>query len=700
MLPGPLGTLFDLLLVVLGFGLIVFIHELGHFLAARWAKIRVLAFAVGFGPAIFSYRKGMGLQRGSSEATYREHISSRGKPPAGASPTEYRLNALPLGGYVKMLGQEDLDPGAVSEAPDSYQNCTPWKRLIVISAGVLFNILSAAVLFMIVFGLGLRTEPPVIGPVIPGSPADTVVSADGAHTGLRAGDEVLSIDGEAPRSFNDITLAAAMGKRGVPVAMAVRRAGVPDPIQFELTPEASVLTGGLQDFGFLPSRTVRVFDARNDRERADMIAQFDGVGLAGLEPGMQLVAIDGREGITHAGEIAPIVQASRGEPMAFTFEADDGRRIEIERTPVPLLDTALTELNNDSRMVTEHLLGLMPLLRVDPNGASEPRQGLEPGDVFVRIGTLTFPSVPAGITELRAHAGRAIEVEVERQSDDGPPRRVTLNLEVSRDGLVGFTRGETAGTSARVALPPDTLRDASDDAEPITPAATRLIDRPGVTIESVGGEAVDTLFDVRRELRRATRDAYDAGAQEATVAMVVRAPNTAESAGLNWTLTRSELDRLHGLGWRSPITTGLFEPEQILLRADGPVEAVALGAAETKRVMLMTYLTFARLFEGTVKVEHLKGPVGIAHVGTLIASRGFVWLLFFLALVSVNLAVINFLPLPIVDGGQFLMIVYEMLVGRPVPMAVQGVVTTAGLILIAGLFLFVTFNDVRTLLGL
>lgn len=114
----------------------------------------------------------------------------------------------------------------------------------------------------------------------------------------------------------------------------------------------------------------------------------------------------------------------------------------------------------------------------------------------------------------------------------------------------------------------------------------------------------------------------------------------------------------------------------------------------------MTYLTFARLFEGTVKVEHLKGPVGIAHVGTLIASRGFVWLLFFLALVSVNLAVINFLPLPIVDGGQFLMIVYEMLVGRPVPMAVQGVVTTAGLILIAGLFLFVTFNDVRTLLGL
>jgi len=65
-----LGTVLDLLLVIFGFGLIIFIHELGHFLAARWAGIRVLAFAVGFGPAALSWRKGLGLRRGSSEAEY------------------------------------------------------------------------------------------------------------------------------------------------------------------------------------------------------------------------------------------------------------------------------------------------------------------------------------------------------------------------------------------------------------------------------------------------------------------------------------------------------------------------------------------------------------------------------------------------------------------------------------------------------
>ena len=115
--------------------------------------------------------------------------------------------------------------------------------------------------------------------------------------------------------------------------------------------------------------------------------------------------------------------------------------------------------------------------------------------------------------------------------------------------------------------------------------------------------------------------------------------------------------------------------------------------------MLQTYVTFARLFQGTVKVEHLQGPVGIAHIGTMVASRGIIWLLFFLALISVNLAVVNFLPLPIVDGGQFLMILYEQLRGRPLPLKVQEVVTIAGLVFIGAMFLLVTFNDLKKLIG-
>src|SRR4051794_8896711 len=68
---------FELLLVVLGFGFIIFIHELGHFLAAKWAGIRVLAFAIGFGPAAVSYRRGLGWRRGSSEREYQSWVGRR-----------------------------------------------------------------------------------------------------------------------------------------------------------------------------------------------------------------------------------------------------------------------------------------------------------------------------------------------------------------------------------------------------------------------------------------------------------------------------------------------------------------------------------------------------------------------------------------------------------------------------------------------
>lgn len=163
-LPGPLGTFANFLVIAAGFGFIIFIHELGHFLAAKWAGIRVLAFSIGFGQVACSYRKGMGLRIGSSEPEYRKRAYGLNAEQAQelhkeVSPTEYRLSWLPLGGYVKMLGQEDLNPDAVSEEPDSYQNCSVFRRMVVISAGVIMNVISAAILFIIVFNAGLKVFP-------------------------------------------------------------------------------------------------------------------------------------------------------------------------------------------------------------------------------------------------------------------------------------------------------------------------------------------------------------------------------------------------------------------------------------------------------------------------------------------------------------------------------------------------------------
>src|SRR5438552_14346060 len=185
----------SILLLVFCFGCVIFWHELGHFLAAKWADVKVEQFAVGFGHAIFSWRKGLSLRWGSSTKEYErrinEHVERQratelalqeqaeisypqftaASRALGISETEYRLNWLPLGGYVKMLGQDDLNPNAQSSDPRSYNMKSIGKRMIIVSAGVVMNIVLAIIGFTVLFRIGFDVPPPVVGAVMPNSPA-------------------------------------------------------------------------------------------------------------------------------------------------------------------------------------------------------------------------------------------------------------------------------------------------------------------------------------------------------------------------------------------------------------------------------------------------------------------------------------------------------------------------------------------------
>ncbi|MCS7033901.1 MAG: site-2 protease family protein, partial [Phycisphaerae bacterium] len=104
------------------------------------------------------------------------------------------------------------------------------------------------------------------------------------------------------------------------------------------------------------------------------------------------------------------------------------------------------------------------------------------------------------------------------------------------------------------------------------------------------------------------------------------------------------------------------------------------------------------IVQRSVSVSQMSGPLGILHSGTLIASRGTDWLLWYLAVISANLAVVNFLPIPIVDGGLFVFLVVEKLLGRPVSPKVMTATQLVGFALIISLFLFVTYNDILRLM--
>ena len=142
------NPLFTFILIVLGFGFLIFVHELGHFLVAKMVGIKTTQFAIGFGHSLLTWRKGIGFRVGTTEPEYEKRIKE-GADPKTLGETEYRLNYIPLGGYVKMLGQEDMDPSARSNDPRAFNNKSVSARFAVISAGVIMNIIFGMIFFVI-----------------------------------------------------------------------------------------------------------------------------------------------------------------------------------------------------------------------------------------------------------------------------------------------------------------------------------------------------------------------------------------------------------------------------------------------------------------------------------------------------------------------------------------------------------------------
>jgi regulator of sigma E protease len=165
-------------------------------------------------------------------------------------------------------------------------------------------------------------------------------------------------------------------------------------------------------------------------------------------------------------------------------------------------------------------------------------------------------------------------------------------------------------------------------------------------------------------------------------------------------VTPEQQQVIASLGWTTMLIDQMFEPMYVVRSSGGnPVTALRMGFEETVNMVVMTYLTIDRLFRRTVGVDQLRGPIGIVHIGSRIADRGFSYLLFFLAIISVNLAVLNFLPLPIVDGGLFLYLVYEKLIGKPPSLAFQNAAAVLGLGMIGMLFVVTFYNDIVRLVG-
>lgn len=181
-------------------GALIFVHELGHFLFARWLGVRVLQFSLGFGPKVWGWQSAPGE-------------------------TEYLLSAVPLGGYVKMLGEghedEDEEEGAeprplnAEELPFAFSSKPVASRFAIVFAGPFFNFLFAVVVLTAAFWLGVDERLPVIGKVQPNMPA--------MAAGLQAGDRVVEVDGQPVERWEALS-ETIRASEGAPLTLAVERA--------------------------------------------------------------------------------------------------------------------------------------------------------------------------------------------------------------------------------------------------------------------------------------------------------------------------------------------------------------------------------------------------------------------------------------------------------------------------------------------
>ena len=651
----------NVLLVVLGFGAVVLIHEFGHFIVAKLSGIKVEAFSIGFPPTLVGIRR---TERGwrvrilpkffpkENDESGDGRLSFTFGSGAKAGETEYRIGLIPFGGFNKMLGQEDTGPVKASDDPRSYANKPVGVRMAVISAGVFFNAISAIVIFMIVFLIGIMLPPPVVGGVVLDSPA--------ARKGLKAGDEIIKIAGKSDNlDFSNIGLAAALSDVNEAVPLRVRHG---DGYEEDFSLVAEQMAGmPMKIFGILRPQSLTIAKVRDPEEL---------LKRTGLRPGDRIKSVNGREVDTHweledevARALVPAVtlSAERIDPVSKKSELVPSEQIQLDWGP------ANKEVESESDL--SHIYSMVPRLRIK---AIDTESSLQKGDIILAIGDVSNPTYKEMREVTEEYEGKELPVKVLRVDANGVEESllVTVKPERSKDGkrvLIGI--GVVLDAEHPVVAKTITAEDG--------PAIPR-----GAVITAVDGTLVLNFYDIIREIGRypGQRITIDWRIDEEIAGDVVLDVNTAGE----FVTAKSKFAEFVP-----------FEDLKRLYQASGPVDAIVMGYRKTVMFIAQTYVTLRRLVEGLVSPKQLIGPVGILAVSyTIVAERPLVYYAYFLGLISACIAVINFLPLPPFDGGSIVLLLVEKIKGSALSERTQGIIAYAGLVFIIALFLYLTFNDI------
>lgn len=670
-LPAQLSMIVNILYVALGLGLVIFIHELGHFAVAKWCGVKVERFSIGFGPILWRLQKGE---------------------------TEYALSAIPFGGYVKMLGQDDADPSRMADEriardPRSYTAKSVPQRIAIISAGVINNMLSAVLFFVIAFMFGVKYQPAVVGHVTPGMPA--------WKAGLQLGDKITRIGDREDEHLGFIDVRQAVALSAADEVLPIE--GWRDGKRFKTAVTPSVRDGTLFPTIFVEAeRGLTLIDTGSETGSGPLMP---GLAAARAEPallpGDQICEIDGAP-VSNFAELKLALAARRDQTVVLSVRRKKDRR-----------DAPLTKISIEPNPFRS--LGL----RMAIGKISAIQQGA-PAEKDLRVGdTITHVfengearGVGVDIDPLRLpdffadHAGQPVRVRVKREMTGGNP--ATQEFEITPDPRPGW-----------INTPDDSIQDCPLSVGSIgiafhvnhhvvaveagSPAAQAGVSNDDnlVKLELLPpenakemGESTTPIAITFAEKDRSWPFAFWLMQQHPlrTVRLTVKALGTTEPRIVE--LTATPVD-----GWYLPMRGFALQPLSEVRQAENIGAAAALGFRHTRDAVVDMFMTIRGLASRRISPNALGGPIRIGGTAYYFTKQGLPDLILFLGMLSVNLAVLNFLPIPVLDGGHFVFLVWEGIRGKPPSERIVVTATYVGLALVLSLMAWVMYMDISGLIG-
>lgn len=595
----------NVILVIIGIGLLIFIHELGHFLMAKKIGVRVFAFSLGFGPAILKKQWGE---------------------------TEYRLSLFPLGGYVKLAGEgpEEEKTGASWE----FSSKSAGQRASVLVAGVALNAVLAFLAFIVAFQIGVPFITPEVGQVMPGWPA--------WDAGIQRGDKIVAVDGDKDIDFEDLFTVVALSNPATGVNLKVDR----DNKTFDVNVIPRYDNeNGIQRIGIMPATSLEV----------DKIFAFENNTSPARDANLQVkdvvVAVNGKR-ISTEDEFREVEASNPGKEISVTVLRDNK---EVELKVIP-------------SKATRWMLGIScasTILEGVKDDSSASKAGLKEEDEILEVNSKPV----TGFTDIK---NLVINSEEE-----------TCVFTIKRDGIVTL-----------VSVPLSDSKAKEEFLNSITPFYGLKVDSvvEGFPAEKIGLKPGDRITSLNENEVKDWNTLLQMIMASQGNPMVIEWMRDNERFV---STIEPQKDEKNAVG-----SIGVKFREKTVVKKYGLLGSCVVGTKKAIINVQRLYLTIKGFFSQRLSPKNVGGFILIAQASYESAKVGFGKLVYFLGILSLQLAILNILPIPVLDGGHLMFLAIERIKGSPVSQRTLSIAQYIGFAIIITLVIYATRNDIMRLLTL